>query len=161
MSEQKRIIALFPGSFNPFTLGHADIVERALRLFDRVVIGVGFNEHKADLSSVRERTDNIRRIYAHTPGVEIEAYSCLTADFARSIGATVIVRGVRGTADFDYEKNLADVNSELLGIDTIFLPCRPSLSYMSSSAVRELSHFGHDVTALLPHATEEYKKNRQ
>ena len=137
MSEENKIIALFPGSFNPFTLGHADIVERALRLFDGVVIGVGFNEHKADLTSVRERTDNIRRIYADTPCVEVESYSCLTADFARSVGASVIVRGVRGSADFEYEKNLADINSELLGIDTIFLPCRPSLSYLSSSAAKQ------------------------
>lgn len=158
MSESGNITALFPGSFNPFTLGHADIVARALRLFDRVVIGVGFNEHKADLSSVRQRTDDIRRIYACNPRVEVESYSCLTADFARSVGASVIVRGVRGSADFEYEKNLADINSELLGIDTIFLPCRPSLSYLSSSAVRELSHFGHDVTALLPHAAEDYNK---
>lgn len=146
--------ALFPGTFNPFTIGHADIAERALKLFDRLVIAIGYNEHKADADSAAamagQRVNEIRRIFADRPEVEVTAYSGLTASLVRETGACCIVRGVRSCTDFDYEKNIADVNLEVLGVDTIFIPCRPELAHISSSMIRELSHNGHDISRFLP-----------
>ena len=141
---------LFPGSFDPFTLGHADIVERALGLFDEVVIAIGYNENKVGWMPVEERLSTIRKLYADEPRVIVESYTGLTVDFAKEHGITVIIRGVRTTIDFEYEMQLADVNRQLTGIDTIFLPASPQLASLSSSVVRELAHFGHDVSAFLP-----------
>ncbi len=143
--------AVFPGSFDPFTIGHADILKRALRIFDHVVIGVGFNLAKPDRAeSARLRAEVIARLYAANPAVTVEAYSGLTVDFARRHGATCIVRGVRECADFEYERRMADLNGDISDIDTIFLPARPSLGAISSSAVRELAHHGYDVSRFLP-----------
>ena len=141
---------LFPGSFDPFTLGHADIVRRALSLFDEVVIAVGYNESKAGWMPVEDRLSSIRRLYADEPRVTVESYTGLTVDFAKECGITAIIRGVRTTADFEYEMQLADVNRQLTGIETILLPASPQLASLSSSIVRELAHFGHDVSAFLP-----------
>lgn len=141
---------LFPGSFDPFTLGHADIVKRALGLFDEVVVAVGYNEQKAGWMPVEERVDAIKRLYAEEPRVTVESYTGLTVDFARERGITTIIRGVRTTADFEFEVQLADVNRQLTGIETIMLPASPQLASISSSIVRELVHFGHDVSAFLP-----------
>ena len=141
---------LFPGSFDPFTLGHADIVKRALQLFDEVVIAVGYNENKAGWMPVRERISTIRRLYADNPCVIVESYTGLTVDFAKENGITAIIRGVRTTADFEYEMQLADVNRQLSGIETILLPASPQFASLSSSVVRELAHFGHDISAFLP-----------
>ena len=141
---------LFPGSFDPFTLGHADIVERALVFFDKVVIAIGYNENKVGWVPVEERLSTIRKLYADEPRVIVESYTGLTVDFAKEHGITVIIRGVRTTIDFEYEMQLADVNRQLTGIDTIFLPASPQLASLSSTVVRELAHFGHDVSAFLP-----------
>ena len=141
---------LFPGSFDPFTLGHADIVKRALNLFDEVVIAVGYNESKAGWMPVEERLNTIRRLYANESRVIVESYTGLTVDFAKDNGITTIIRGVRTTADFEYEMQLADVNRQLTGIETIFLPASPQFASLSSSVVRELAHFGHDISAFLP-----------
>ena len=141
---------LFPGTFDPFTLGHADIVKRALGLFDEVVVAVGYNEQKAGWMPVEERVDAIKRLYADEPRVTVESYTGLTVDFARERGITTIIRGVRTTADFEFEVQLADVNRQLTGIETILLPASPQLASISSSIVRELVHFGHDVSAFLP-----------
>ena len=142
--------ALFPGSFDPFTLGHADIVKRALNLFDEVVIAVGYNENKVGWMPVEERLSTIRRLYAEEPRVIVESYTGLTVDFAKKHGITAIIRGVRTTADFEYEVQLADVNRQLTGIETIFLPASPQFSSLSSSIVRELAHFGRDISTFLP-----------
>ena len=141
---------LFPGSFDPFTLGHADIVRRALSLFDEVVIAVGYNESKAGWMPVEDRLSSIRRLYADEPRVTVESYTGLTVDFAKECGITAIIRGVRTTADFEYEMQLADVNRQLTGIETILLPASPQLASLSSSIVRELAHFGRDISAFLP-----------
>ena len=141
---------LFPGSFDPFTLGHADIVRRALSLFDEVVIAVGYNESKAGWMPVEDRLSSIRRLYADEPRVTVESYTGLTVDFAKEHGITAIIRGVRTTADFEYEMQLADVNRQLTGIETILLPASPQLASLSSSIVRELAHFGRDISAFLP-----------
>jgi len=142
--------ALFPGSFDPFTLGHADIVKRALNLFDEVVIAVGYNENKVGCMPVEERLSTIRRLYADEPRVTVESYTGLTVDFAKKHGITAIIRGVRTTADFEYEVQLADVNRQLTGIETIFLPASPQFASLSSSIVRELAHFGRDISTFLP-----------
>lgn len=141
---------LFPGSFNPFTKGHADIVERALALFDRVVIAVGYNGQKADLSGIDERLDSIRSVYADDARVEVMSYSCLTVDAAHQMGASAVLRGVRSTKDYEYEMQMADVNRQLTGLETVILFARPEYASISSSVVRELQHFGHDVTDFLP-----------
>lgn len=145
-----RGLVLFPGSFDPFTLGHADIVKRALGLFDEVLIGVGYNEQKQGWMPVGERVEAIRNLYAGEPRVKVVSYTGLTADFAKESSAIAIVRGVRSMADYDNEMQMADVNRQLTGIETVLLPASPQFASLSSSIVRELSHFGHDVSAFLP-----------
>lgn len=143
-------IAIFPGTFDPFTLGHYSIVERALPLFDRIVVAVGVNNQKRTLFSEEERLDCIRSLYCGNDRVDVISYSGLTVDAARNCGAQFIVRGVRMIQDFEYEKNLAVVNRELSGIETVFLYTLPELGHVSSSIVRELISYGKDVTDLLP-----------
>ncbi len=143
-------LVLFPGSFDPFTLGHADIVSRALEMFDAIVIAVGYNEQKTGWMPVEERVAAIRKLYADEPRITVERYTGLTVDFAREHGIGIIIRGVRTAADFEFEMQLADVNRQLTGIETILLPASPQLASLSSSIVRELAHFGHDVSAFLP-----------
>ena len=141
--------AVFPGSFNPFTIGHADIVERGLKIFDKIVIAVGYNEQKgmAQMAAIKE---NIERLYAGVENVEVRAYSTLTTELAREIGAQFILRSVRSVKDYEYELQMADVNNRLTGIETVVLFARPELASISSSVVRELMHFGQDVSEFLP-----------
>lgn len=149
---------LFPGSFNPFTRGHADIVERALRLFDRVIVAVGYNAQKAEAAGlaagvlpddVAQRVDAIARVYADDERVEVVSYSGLTVDAARAHEACAILRSVRSMKDYEYELQMADVNRQLSGIETVVLFARPELSSISSSVVRELQQFGCDVSKFL------------
>ena len=144
------MIAIFTGSFDPFTVGHDDILRRALPLFSRIVIGVGVNEHKQYMLSAEERCAAIRRIYASEPKVEVKTYSDLTVDFARREGAAYIIKGVRSVKDFEYEREQADINRQLSGVETLLLYADPQLSSVSSSMVRELIHFGQDVSRYLP-----------
>ena len=144
------MIAIFTGSFDPFTVGHDDILRRALPLFSRVVIGVGVNERKQYMLSAEERCEAIRRIYASEPKVEVKTYSDLTVDFARREGAAYIIKGVRSVKDFEYEREQADINRQLSGVETLLLYADPQLSSVSSSMVRELIHFGQDVSRYLP-----------
>ena len=142
--------AIFTGSFDPFTIGHYDIVSRALPLFPRIVIGVGVNERKQYMQSAEQRCATIARIYADEPKIEVKSYSDLTVDFARREGAIYIIKGVRSVKDFEYEREQADINRQLSGIDTILLYSDPRYSSISSSMVRELIHFGQDVSRYLP-----------
>lgn len=142
--------AIFTGSFDPFTIGHYDIVSRALPLFSRIVIGVGVNERKQYMQSAEQRCATIARIYADEPKIEVKSYSDLTVDFARREGAIYIMKGVRSVKDFEYEREQADINRQLSGIDTILLYSDPRYSSISSSMVRELIHFGQDVSRYLP-----------
>ena len=141
---------LFVGSFDPFTIGHDSIVRRALPLFDHIIIGVGVNERKKYMLSAEERVKRIKRLYADEPKIEVRAYSDLTIDFARREQATYIIKGIRSVKDFEYEREQADVNRLLSGVETIFLYAEPQLSSISSSMVRELQHFGRDISEFLP-----------
>ena len=139
------------GSFNPFTIGHDSIVRRALPLFDRLVIGVvGDNVHKPDMSSAEERMRVIRDLYADEERIEVKPYHGLAMDFAKAENAGFIVKGVRNASDFEYEQWQADFNRRLGGIETILLYTEPELASISSSALRELQHFGVDVSPYLP-----------
>ena len=146
--------AIFPGSFDPFTLGHHSIVKRALTFMDEVIIGIGINESKRSLLSVEKRIESIRNVYADEPRVKVLAYSGLTVDFAREHGVEVIIRGIRTVKDFEYEEGIADINRKLSGIETVFLFTEPEYSAVSSSVVRELLHYGKDVSAFLPKGME-------
>jgi len=147
-------IAAFTGSFDPYTIGHDDIVRRALPLFDRIVIGVGYNEHKQYMQPVEERCSQIRSYYKDEPKVQVEAYRDLTVDFCRRIDAQFIIKGVRTLKDFEYEQEMADINRQLSGVETILFLAAPELSHISSSMVRELAHFGKDITEFLPNDKE-------
>ena len=145
---------IFVGTFDPFTLGHDSIVRRALPLFDRLVIGVvGDNVNKPNMRPVEERIKSITELYQDQPAIEVKPYFGLAMDFARSEGAQFIVKGVRSVTDFEYEQWQADFNRRLGGIETILLYTEPELASVSSSALRELSHFGVDVSNYLPHKT--------
>ena len=141
---------VFVGTFDPFTIGHASIVRRALPLFDKLVIGVvGDNVNKPNMSPAEERVNAIRQVYNQQPNIEVQIYDGLAMDFAKSVGAQFIVKGVRSVSDFEYEQWQADFNRRLGGIETILLYCEPQLASLSSSAVRELAHFGVDVSPYL------------
>lgn len=142
--------AIFPGTFDPFTIGHHSIVKRALTFMDEVIIGIGINENKHCLLPVEKRIENIKELYADEQRVKVMAYNGLTVDFAESQGAGFIVRGIRTVKDFEYEEGIADINRKLSGIETIFLFTEPELVAVSSSVVRELLHYGRDVSAFLP-----------
>ena len=142
---------VFVGSFNPFTIGHDSIVRRALPLFDRLVIGVvGDNVHKPDMPSAEERMQVIRDLYAEEQRIEVKPYHGLAMDFAKAEGALYIIKGVRSVSDFEYEQWQADFNRRIGDIETILLYTEPELSSVSSSALRELQHFGVDVSPFLP-----------
>jgi pantetheine-phosphate adenylyltransferase len=141
---------LFPGSFDPFTLGHKSIVDRTLQFAEEVVIAIGVNAGKKSMFSLEERMAQIQKVYADEPRVKVASYEGLTTDFAESIGATVMVRGVRTAQDFEFERMLADVNRKLTGIETILLITEPQYSAISSSVVRELLSYGKDVKDFLP-----------
>ena len=142
--------AIFPGTFDPFTLGHHSIVKRALAFMDEVIIGIGINENKRCLIPVEKRLEGIRKLYIDEPRVKVMAYSGLTVDFAQEQEAKVIIRGIRTVKDFEYEEGIADINRQLSGIDTVFLLTVPEFSAISSSVVRELLPYGKDVSAFLP-----------
>ena len=143
-------IAFFPGSFDPFTKGHQNIVERALPLFDRLVIGIGRNTTKQTLYTPEERQQQIAALFANEPRIEVRIYDVLTVDFAKSVGAQYVLRGVRTMADFEYERTIADVNKRLAGLETVLLFADADTASISSSLVRELKAFGKDVTDFLP-----------
>lgn len=147
--------ALFTGSFDPFTIGHDAIVRRALPLFDRIVIGVGVNVHKKYLYSAEVRVADIKKLYARNDKIEVKAFSDLAVDFAKREGARFIIKGVRSVKDFEYEREQADINRQIGGIETILLYAEPKYESVSSSMVRELIHFGMDVSAFLPKRTDD------
>lgn len=143
-------IGIFVGSFDPFTIGHDAIVRRALPLFDRVVIGVGVNTQKRYMLSCEERTHRITNLYASEPKIKVASYQDLTIDFARREQAQFIIKGVRSVKDFEFEREQADMNKQLSGIETIFLYADPELSSVSSTIVRELQRFNRDISPFLP-----------
>ena len=146
--------AIFPGTFDPFTLGHHSIVKRTLAFMDEVIIGIGYNDQKHCLLPIEKRLESIRKVYADEPRVKVLAYNGLTVDFAQEQGAEFMVRGIRSVKDFEYEESIADINRKLSGIETIFLFTEPELSAVSSSVVRELLRYGKNVEAFLPKGME-------
>ena len=142
--------AIFPGTFDPFTIGHDALVRRALNIVDELYIAIGINTEKRTMLSLEERMERIATLYKDEPRIHVVSYEVLTTDFAQSIGAQFIVRGVRSAIDFEYERNIADVNRMLTGIDTLLLISEPQYAAISSSMVRELAHFGKDIRSYLP-----------
>ncbi|MBE6283267.1 MAG: pantetheine-phosphate adenylyltransferase [Mediterranea massiliensis] len=142
--------AIFPGTFDPFTIGHESIVRRALTFVDEVIIAIGINEQKHSLFPVEKREQMIRDFYKDEPRVKVMSYSNLTVDFAHEVGANTIIRGIRTVKDFEYEETIADINRKLTGIETIFLFTEPDLASISSSIVRELMKYNKEVTQFLP-----------
>ena len=151
----KQNTGIFVGSFNPFTIGHDSIVRRALPLFDKLVIGVvGDHVSKPDIPPATERMKAIEDLYKDEPRIEVKPYYGLAVDFAREVGAHFIVKGVRSVKDFEYEREQADINRQLTKgeVETILLYSEPQFSSISSSMMRELEHFGVDVSDYLPKA---------
>lgn len=142
--------AFFAGSFNPFTIGHLNLVSRFRQIFPEVCIAIGYNINKGDKADIEERLNILRTLFADIPGISVISYSGLTAEAARSVNADILVRGFRNAMDAEYERILADTNRELFGIETLMLPSLPSLSYVSSSMVRELEYNGVDTSRFIP-----------
>lgn len=144
-------IAVFPGSFDPITLGHVNLVERSLALYDTVIIAIGKNTHKQNLFSLEQRMVWIAEIFANHPQVEIASYEGLTINFCKSCNAKVLLRGLRSASDFEYEKNIALVNRTLIPeIETVFLLSIPEFAHISSTIVRELVQHNGDIKNLVP-----------
>jgi pantetheine-phosphate adenylyltransferase len=144
-------IGLFPGTFDPITLGHTDIIDRALNLFDKLYIGIGANSNKEPMFSLDKRLGWISEVYKNEPKIEAVSYKGLTADFCRSIDAQFILRGIRDVSDFEYEKSIADVNRMMDNkLETIFLTCSPQYSSFSSTLVRDVIRNNGDVRLFLP-----------
>jgi pantetheine-phosphate adenylyltransferase len=142
--------AIFPGSFDPFTIGHYDIVVRALDLFDQITIGIGKNNIKQPTFALDERLAMIQHTFANEPRIQVVAYDGLTVDFAKQQQALFILRGVRSVQDFEYERNIAEANRQLTGIDTVLLYTRPEYAHISSSLLKDLYAHGRDITSMLP-----------
>ena len=143
-------VALFAGTFDPFTKGHHALIKRALPLFDKIIIAIGNNSEKKCMFTIEERVAAIEKLYTEESRVEVKVYNCLTVDFAREIGATALLRGVRSIKDFEYERELADINLKIGGIDTVLLISEAEHASVSSSVVRELIKYGKDVSQFLP-----------
>ncbi len=145
-------IAVFPGSFDPFTLGHYDIVVRSLNLFDQVIVALGHNNQKKRYFPIETMITKIQGAFVKYPQVKITTYDELTADFAKRHGATVLIRGLRNTTDFEYENGISQVNRYLNeDIETIFLITSPKYAPISSSIIREVHKYGGDVRTFLPY----------
>ncbi len=150
-------IALFPGTFDPITIGHVDIINRSLSLFDKIVIGIGTNANKVPMFSAEQRIKWIKEIYKNEPKIEAAVYEGLTVTFCKEINANYIIRGIRFVSDFEYEKTIADMNRTLASdIETIFLTCLPEYSSVASTLVRDVIRNEGNASAFLP---EEVQKD--
>ncbi|WP_080905654.1 pantetheine-phosphate adenylyltransferase [Parabacteroides sp. Marseille-P3160] len=159
MEENKgRVVkrALFPGTFDPFTIGHQSLVRRGLELVDEIIISIGINERKSTYFSLEKRLEAIENLYGNEPRVTVRSYNSLTVDFATEVGARFIMRGIRTVNDYEYEKTIADVNRVLTGIDTFILFTEPEFTHISSSIVRELLSYGKDISMFVPKETKLY-----
>ncbi|HZC27596.1 MAG TPA: pantetheine-phosphate adenylyltransferase [Actinopolymorphaceae bacterium] len=142
--------AVCPGSFDPVTNGHLDIIVRAARLFDEVTVAVGANPRKEGLFTVEERVEMLREVSKDLTDVQVTIFDGLLVDFCRSRGIQAIVKGLRAVGDFDYELQMAQMNLRLTGVETIFVPTSPEYSFLSSRLVKEVATFGGDVSGLVP-----------
>lgn len=146
-------IALFPGSFDPFTKGHEDIVLRGLKLFDEIIIAIGYNSQKSSrYFEIDMMVKRIEETFRHYPSIKVQTYAELTAEFARKNNASFLLRGLRNTTDFEYENSIAQVNRSLnLDLESVFLITSPPFAYISSSIIREVHRYNGDVSAMLPY----------
>jgi pantetheine-phosphate adenylyltransferase len=142
--------AVCPGSFDPVTNGHLDIIDRASRIFDEVIVAVLVNESKRGLFTIDERLEMLREVTKPYENVRIESFQGLLVDFCRAQQATVVVKGLRAVSDFDYELQMAQMNIGLAGVETLFMPTNPQHSYLSSSLVKDVAKWGGDVTPHVP-----------
>src|SRR6478672_2794750 len=143
--------AIYPGSFDPMTNGHLDVIERAVKLFDRVIVAVAKNESKQPLFTLQERVDLVRRGIQHLPGVEADSFDCLLVDYAERCSAQAIVRGLRAVSDFEFEFQLALMNRKLNEkVETIFMMPKDTYTFLSSRIVKEIARLGGDVSAFVP-----------
>ena len=149
-NDPEKRIALFPGTFDPFTIGHESLVRRGMALMDEIVIAIGVNEAKKSYFTLEKRIGMIRDFYREEPRVRVESYDSLTISFAQQVGARYILRGIRSVIDFEYEKTIADMNRTISGIETFVLFTEPALTHISSTHVRELLRYGHDVSHFIP-----------
>jgi pantetheine-phosphate adenylyltransferase len=146
-----RNIAVFPGTFDPITVGHVDIVNRASSMFDEIIIAIGVNTKKTTLFDLEKRKEWVKIAFANNPKVRVESYEGLTVDFCKTVNATFLLRGLRNGTDFDYESHIAQLNKALWNnIETIFIMCNPELSYISSTLVRDLIIHKADYQRYLP-----------
>lgn len=151
MTHKSHRIGVFAGTFRPFTLGHADVVKRALALLDEVHICVGVNVAKpGEAHDAEERAAHIAALWSGSPRVKVCTWSGLTADYATKVGACCLLRSIRSVRDYEYERDMADYHLAACGLDTILLDARPQLAYVSSSLVREMQAMGKDPAAFLP-----------
>lgn len=150
-------IALFPGSFDPITIAHVDIVKRSLPLFDKIVMGIGLNSSKQNFLSAEKREEIVKSIFVGDTNVEIQTYQGLTIDFAKRIGANYMVRGIRSAADFEYERAIAQINKTMMpDVETIILLSRPEYSAISSTIVRDILRNNGDVSQFVPKEALEF-----
>ena len=150
-------IALFPGSFDPVTKAHVDILKRSISLFDKVVIGIGINSTKQALLPIEVRKKMLEAVFADEPKVEIQTYSGLTVDFCKEIGANYMIRGIRTVSDFEYEKAIAQMNHALVPeIESIFIVSKPGYSSISSSIVRDILRYKGDISQFVPKEVLEF-----
>lgn len=152
--------AVFPGSFDPITSGHVDLVRRAVPLFDKIVVAVGVNSQKKYLFSLEQRLAWLEEVFADEPKVEVGTFEGLTAHFCQEIGANYLLRGLRNASDFDYEKTISQLNGIVgEGLETIFLISQPAYSHISSTIVREIIKGGGDASPFLPEGMELESRN--
>jgi len=144
--------AVFPGSFDPITLGHVDLVRRSLPLFDKIIIAIGTNAAKTSLFTLEERIGFISKTFEGETRIKVDTYQGLTSDYCKTAGAGFILRGLRNTADFEYEKTIAQANAKLTGVETVFLFSAPEHSFISSSIVRDVIRNGGDCSLFVPDA---------
>ncbi len=142
--------ALFPGSFDPITIGHVDIIKRALPLFDEIIIAIGVNAEKKYMFPLEDRKQFIEDAFKEFDAVNVKTYKGLTADFCKAKNAQYILRGVRNTADFTYEQTIAQANAEVMDVESVFLVASPAVSHVSSSIVRDIARHDGDYSSLVP-----------
>ncbi len=152
--------AVCPGSFDPVTNGHLDIIGRSSRLFDEVIIGVLINQHKTGLFTIDERIEMLRAVTASYGNVRVESFRGLLVDFCRAQEAAVVVKGLRAVSDFDYELQMAQMNIGLSGVETLFMPTNPEHSFVSSSLVKEVAKWGGDISTYVPDSVGEQLATR-
>lgn len=152
-------IAIFPGTFDPFTNGHLDITRRASRLFGRVIVAVAQNPQKAELNNHSARASVIRQCVADMPNVTVESFCGLTVDFCRKVGSGVLLRGIRNSSDLQAEIQMAMTNRTVAGVETVFLLTSPEHAFLSSSLIRQIASMGGDVSAMVPPAVLESLSN--